>query len=77
LTVLVNVSNAYNLTTSLHPIAGQILVVKDQSGHADTYNITILANSGQTIDGASSTKITTARGSVTLIYDGISDWMII
>ena len=77
ITVLINVASAYNLITDLNPFAGQTLFVKDQSGQADTYNITITANSGQTIDGGTNTKIITARGSVTLTYDGISDWVII
>ena len=74
--VNVNVSSPYNLTTSANPYAGQRLVVKDQSGHADTNHITITANSGQTIDGNPTASIITARGSLTLIYDGIFDWII-
>lgn len=51
------------------PVAGQTYVISDVGGTAATRNITISGN-GFNVDGAGSTSITAAYGSVTVIYDG-------
>lgn len=47
-----------------------VFIVKDESGGANAKNITIVCESGQTIDGASSIAITEDYGSVTLYSNG-------
>lgn len=53
---------------------GRQVKVKNQT--SSTTTITIAADSGHTIDGASSVTIATARGSLTFEYDGAGDWML-
>ena len=55
--------------------AGQHYIIKDESGSAGTYNITMGSTSSQTIDGAaaSSTKISTNYG-VLRLYSNGSNW---
>lgn len=55
---------------------GQVLVIKDESGGANSANtITLNASASQTIDGASSIEIESPYGSV-LIYSNGSNWFI-
>ena len=53
------------------PITGQVTVIKDSSGAANTFNITISGvTSGKTIDGATTLVINIAYGVARLIYNG-------
>lgn len=54
-------------------ISGQIVIVKDEAGSANSNNITIATSSSQTIDGAATKVISTAYGSVRLYSDG-ANW---
>jgi len=55
---------------------GKQFIIKDEGGFVSETNVlTIQATSGQQIDGATSLDITTARGSVTLIFG--SDWNVV
>ena len=59
------------------PITGQIYTIKDSTGAAATYNITISGTaSSKNIDGATTTVINVNYGSVQLIYNG-SQWNVI
>ena len=51
----------------------RILIVKDESGAAATYNITLNVTAGGTIDGSSSKVISTNYGSIE-IYSNGSQW---
>jgi len=73
----VNVSNAVTLTLPPSPPIGTNYIIKDSSGSAGTNNITVSANTGNTIQGSASTSITTDFGSVQIIYDGTNKWLII
>ena len=73
----VNVSNAVTLTLPPSPPIGTYYIIKDSSGSAGTNNITVSANTGNTIQGSASTSITTDFGSVQIIYDGTNKWLII
>lgn len=53
----------------------QTLVVKDVQGTAETYPITI-NGSGCTIDGGASYIIDNNNGSISMKWDGTSDWMV-
>lgn len=55
---------------------GQVVVVKDESGRANAFPITIYPPSGQLIDGASSLVISKAYESKTLYTDG-DNWFTI
>lgn len=49
---------------------GVMYRIKDQSGAANTHNITISTTGGKTIDGAATNVINTAYGHVTIYNDG-------
>jgi hypothetical protein len=51
-------------------------VIKDASGLANTYNITITPAGADTIDGAASLVLNSNYASVTLTSDGVSNWEI-
>lgn len=54
-------------------VAGQVYYIKDESGNAGTYNITLATTSSQTIDG-SSTKVISANYGVQRVYSNGSNW---
>lgn len=47
-------------------------IIKDESGDAATYNITIQPSGGETIDGNASASITNDYGALTFYTDGIA-----
>ncbi len=56
--------------------AGRYFIIKDKSGDANTNNITVTPAGADTIDEtASSTTINTSYGSLTLISDGVANWL--
>ena len=65
------------LTLPPSPPIGTNYIIKDSSGSAGTNNITVSANTGNTVQGSASTSITTDFGSVQIIYDGTNKWLII
>lgn len=73
----VNVSQATTLTLPLNSPIGTNYIIKDTSGNASSNNITIAAQSPNTIEGASTTTINTNHGLKKLIYDGSSKWFFI
>jgi hypothetical protein len=56
--------------------AGQYFTVKDESGAADTKNITILASGSQTIDGRSSILLESPYAAVNIYSDGVDKFFI-
>lgn len=56
--------------------AGYVVVIKDGTGSASGFNITLDGNSSETIDGSTTKLINTDYGSLTLYCTG-SNWMII
>lgn len=50
---------------------GEVVIVKDKCGCASTFNITVNASSGSTINGASSKVINTNYGSLVFYSDGL------
>jgi hypothetical protein len=54
--------------------AGQILIVKDESGAAGTNNITVNRAGADTIDGVVSVAISVNHGALRLYSDGVSKW---
>ena len=56
--------------------AGQYFTVKDESGGADTKNITILTSGSQTIDGASSIIIESPYAAVNIYSNGTDKFFI-
>jgi hypothetical protein len=71
-------SGARAVTLQAADIAGQgrIIVIKDGDGNASSANITINRASSDTIDGATSVAITSNYGSVSLVSDGGSKWIV-
>jgi len=55
---------------------GQYFTIKDESGNADTYSITILASGSQTIDGESSILLESPYSAVNLYSDGVDKFFI-
>jgi hypothetical protein len=54
------------------------LTVKDITGNASTFNITVAPTGGDTLDGAVSRVISTNRGYITIVPRlGQSDWAVI
>ena len=56
---------------------GRVIIVKDGTGGAGTDNLTIAANGAETIDGANTFVINTNFGSVTMVCDGASGWLVL
>lgn len=56
--------------------AGQYFTVKDESGAADTKNITILASGSQKIDGQSSIVLESPYAAVNIYSDGVGKFFI-
>ena len=56
--------------------AGQYFTVKDESGAADTKNITILASGSQTIDGEASVVLESPYAAINIYSDGVSKFFI-
>ena len=56
--------------------AGGLLTVKDESGNAGTFNITLTPNGAEKIDGAATKVINAGYGSLRLYNNG-SNWFII
>jgi hypothetical protein len=67
--VLLVTTASSGLTVSLRttPNDGEVIVIKDRSGNANTRNITINGN-GKNIDGSSSAVINTNYGAAKLVY---------
>lgn len=65
------------VTGPANPRAGQIIVIKDEGGNANTYNITFDPAGSATIDG-SATKaiITAAYGAARVMFDGSNWWTV-
>ncbi|HIK67898.1 MAG TPA: hypothetical protein EYF95_08000 [Flavobacteriales bacterium] len=77
---IVACTNAAAITLTLpgkSSSSGQLAVIKDALGQANTNNITIEGNSTDTIDGALSYVINRAFGCVWLVCDGINGWFIL
>lgn len=58
------------LTPGSSPTAGQVFIIKDQSGGAATNNITVTTTNGLLIDGSTTALINTNYGSLTVKFDG-------
>lgn len=74
----VNVAGAVTITlvSAASVPVGTLVYVKDESGSAGTYNITINPQSGQTIDGASSQVISVGHD-MRRMYSSGSNWFLI
>ena len=70
-----SVAGAVTVNLSATPFAGQIYVIKDAKGDANTNNVTIVPASG-TIDGAANKVINTAYGSIRLVHTGTT-WHVV
>ena len=77
LLVDVNVSQATTLTLPKSAPIGTNYMIKDSSGNANTNNITVSANTGDTIQGSATNVINTNYGLLKLVYDGTNKWLII
>lgn len=77
--VVIGVNNTglvpFSVVLPANPVTGKFYVVKDVSGTAAAFNITVTAV-GHTIDGAASAIINTNFGSITLLFNGVN-WSII
>ena len=75
--LLVNTVSAYRVITlpaAASVSAGRFYIIKDASGEANSYNITINRQASDLIDGATSYNLNTNYGVVELISDGSSNW---
>ena len=71
----VDTSSAANtITLEASPVAGRVLIIKDGSGNASTYNITISGN-GNNIDGTTPQTISADYQSISIIFNG-TEWSI-
>jgi len=55
------------------PRQGQLVIIKDVSGTADTHNIVVKTQNGETIDSTSSQTIVSPYGAVSVIWNG-KEW---
>tara|TARA_B100000212_G_scaffold286331_1_gene226991 strand:+ start:472 stop:855 length:384 start_codon:yes stop_codon:yes gene_type:complete len=72
----VNVANAVGLLLPKSPPIGTNYIIKDSSGSASSNNISVIANTGNTVQGNANTQITTDFGVVRVIYNGSNVWLI-
>lgn len=63
--------------SSSSAVSGRMVIIKDTGNNASSNNITITTEGSETIDGSATATISSDRGSLILVYDGTSDWMII
>ena len=56
--------------------AGKWFIVKDGKGNADTYNITVVANGSDKIDGSANATIIYPREALKIMWDG-GEWSIV
>lgn len=56
--------------------AGRIYIIKDSLGGSEEYNITMLTQGSDVIDGAASQVLSSNYGSWTIVGDGIDKWYI-
>lgn len=73
--ILVDTSAARTITPLATPTTGTMYRIKDNVGTANTFNITVTP-SGKNIDGAASTTIANAWGSIDIVYNG-TQWNIL
>lgn len=73
--ILVDTSAARTIIPLASPTTGQKHIIKDSVGSAPANNITITP-SGKNIDGAASSTINIAYGSVTIVFGG-TEWHIV
>jgi hypothetical protein len=73
-TIMVNTSAARHIYLPANPIEGDFYQIKDKTGTANTFNITINGN-GKNIDGSPTYVINTNYASVKLIYNN-TQWSI-
>ena len=66
----------YTLQIDANPNFNETVIVKDVAGLSTTYNITVTA-SPNTIDKGSSIILNSNYESLTLVYDGVSNWMVV
>jgi len=68
---------AGGFTVTLPTVVGHTarITIKNKSGSANA--ILVAAAGGETIDGASPLSMVTPRQSVTLVSDGVSEWMVV
>ena len=71
--VLVTSSSSLTIELVNNPITGTVQTVKDKSGNAGTFNITIQSSAGGVlIDSANTYVISVNNDKVSLIFDGIN-----
>lgn len=63
-------ARAYQISSEDIAQAGRRFIIKDESGAARTYNITISTEGAETIDGADTVVISNAYGAITLYSNG-------
>lgn len=73
--ILVDTSAARTITMPASPATGEKHIIKDATGGAAAFNITVAGN-GHNIDGATLLTMSANWQSVTLVYSG-SQWLII
>ena len=71
----VNIAAPATVVLPASPIVGQVLIIKDIDGDANTNNITVSGN-GNTIDGAATYVLNTDYASITLVFNG-TEWNVV
>lgn len=66
---------AAEITLPASPVSGLEYIVKDTSGAAASFNVTVNGN-GKNIDGSGTYVISTNYGSVRVLYDGTEWWVL-
>lgn len=72
----VNYAGTVTITMFNSQTAGTEIIIKDESGAAGTYNITINTTNSETIDGASSFVIDVDSAALRLLWTGV-EWSIV
>ena len=75
--IFCNRAGVITITLSAAAADGRMLMIKDISGAAATYNITIVHNASETIDGSNSYVMNVSYESICLIADASGNWWVV
>lgn len=70
------VSSSTGITVTISAgevVAGRVLIINDQSGNSNTYNITVATAGSEKIDGGDTVTISTNKASLGIYCDG-TNW---
>jgi hypothetical protein len=72
-----SIPRSVDLPSASAVVAGRLYIIKDGSGTALDYPITVIPDGADTIEGIASAIIDSNNAALMIISDGVSNWQII